>query len=356
MIKRRETKTVRAGKVHIGSGYPVSIQSMTKTDTRDVEATLKQVRELENCGCEIIRVAVKDMRAAEAVGKIKDAARVPIVADIHFDHKLALEVMRKGVDKIRINPGNMTKKDDLDRIIDAAGSKDIPVRIGVNSGSLPGGKVEHHRVPGTMVKLALETAELFKKRNFENIVISLKAADVLSTIEAYRQISADNEYPLHLGVTASGLPGEGVVSSSVGIGALLSEGIGDTIRVSLTGDPVNEVVAAKRILTSLGLRNFGPRIISCPTCGRCSTDIVAIARELETELQNLVEQGSIPADKQLIIAVMGCEVNGPGESKNADIGIAFGSDKGVIFAKGEVVKTVNPGESVSELVAMIKEL
>ncbi|NQT32879.1 MAG: flavodoxin-dependent (E)-4-hydroxy-3-methylbut-2-enyl-diphosphate synthase [Candidatus Omnitrophica bacterium] len=355
MIERRKTRTVDVGGVKIGSDYSISIQSMTKTQTQDVAATLYQVRELEEAGCEIVRVAVKDTDDAKAIGSIKKEANIPIVADIHFDYRLALEAVKRGADKIRINPGNISSPEDIDKVIDAVGEKNIPIRIGINSGSLMDVVSGQGETSDMMTASLLIYLENFQKRDFHNIVISLKSSSAGATVEAYKKMAAKCDYPFHVGVTAAGSPEEGIVKSSVGIGALLLEGIGDTIRVSLTGDPCQEVYAAKQILSSCGCRSFGPEIIACPTCGRCQVDLVPIVKELEEELTQIAVHSSNDPDKQLIIAIMGCEVNGPGEAQAADIGIAFGKGKGVIFRQGEVVKTVGVSEAVGELLKMIKE-
>ncbi|MEA3488720.1 MAG: flavodoxin-dependent (E)-4-hydroxy-3-methylbut-2-enyl-diphosphate synthase [Candidatus Omnitrophota bacterium] len=355
MIKRRETRTVVVGDVKIGSGHPVSVQSMTKTDTGDIEATAGQIRELEDAGCEIVRIAVKDQDAARAVASIKKEISIPLVADIHFDYRLALEAVKSGADKIRINPGNISNTDELNKIIDAVSSAGIPVRIGVNSGSLRENIVSSGDVDEVMTDSALKCIEHFRKRGFHDLVVSLKGADVPATVRAYRKLAMECDYPLHLGITAAGSPEKGIVKSSIGIGALLLDGIGDTIRVSLTGDPVTEVNTARNILAAVGARNFGPQVIACPTCGRCQVDLISIVEELEDELRRDTRYAIRNTDKQLIIAIMGCEVNGPGEAKNADIGIAFGKDRGAIFSRGKVVKTVEEGEAIKELLEMIKK-
>lgn len=354
MLKRRKTRTVTVGKLKIGSGHPVSIQSMTKTDTADVKATVRQIIELENAGCEIVRVAVKGIEAARAIKAIRKEISIPVVADIHFDAALAMEAIKSGADKIRINPGNVKDNDELDRVISAAMAKGVPMRLGVNSGSLTGmarGKANPARA---MVEALLKYLEHFKNRKFNDIVLSLKASDVMTTVEAYRLMARECEYPFHLGVTAAGLPEEGMVRSSIGIGALLLDGIGDTIRVSLTGDPAKEVRGAKRILSAVGARKFGYEVIACPTCGRCQVDLVAMVERLEKELQRGKGQGAWGKEKQILIAMMGCEVNGPGEARNADIGIAFGKGKGAIFKDGKIIKTVREKDAVGELVRMIK--
>jgi len=350
MIERKKTRTVTVRNVKIGYGHPVSIQSMVKTDIRDASSTIKQVQQIEEAGCEIVRVAIKDMDSAKMISSIKKEVTIPIVADIHFDYKLAIEAISQGADKIRINPGNISSFEKIDKIIDAASSKNVPIRIGVNSGSLTEGAGSD-----AMVSSALKYIEHFQKRNFHELVISVKSAEVPATISAYRKISAECDYPLHLGITAAGLPAEGIIRSSIGIGTLLMEGIGDTIRVSLTGDPLREVDTARKILSATGMRNFGPQIISCPTCGRCEVDLVSIVEKLDHELKLLTTHYSLLTDKQFLIAIMGCEVNGPGEAKNADIGIAFGSGKGAIFKHGQVIKTVSEDSAISELLGIIKE-
>ncbi len=328
---------------------------MTKVPTRDVKETAAQIRELENAGCEIVRVAVKSEEDANAISAIKQETTIPLVADIHFDHRLAVTAAAKGADKIRINPGNITEPSDIDSIIDAVSDRNIPVRLGINSGSLMDVTTGRAASVDMMVGSLTEYIEHFQKRNFHDIVLSLKSSDVPRTVEAYRKMSERCDYPFHLGVTAAGLPADGMVRSSVGIGSLLMDGIGDTIRVSLTGDPVEEVYTAKRILDSVGVRHFGSRIIACPTCGRCQVDLVSIVKKLEAELKRDTKYEIRDTDKQLLIAVMGCEVNGPGEAMEADIGIAFGKGKGVIFRRGEIVKTIKADSAVKELLEMIRK-
>lgn len=354
MAERRKTRTVKVGNVRIGSDYPVSIQSMTKTDTRDVDATVNEIHALEAAGCEIVRSAVKDSKSAKALSEIRKRISIPLVADIHFDHKLALLVIKGGIDKIRINPGNIYKTDEVSAVIDAAAEAGIPIRIGINSGSLRKSSSPSENESDEMVKSALQYTERFRKKDFNDLVISLKSASCETTIAAYRKIAGECDYPLHLGVTAAGLPEDGIVRSSIGIGALLVDGIGDTVRVSLTGDPTEEVGVAKRILSSVGVRDFGHDIISCPTCGRCQVDLVSIVKELEGELKKASKPPG-EEDKQLTIAIMGCEVNGPGEAMNADIGIAFGSGKGAIFRHGKILKTVKVGSAIKELLNIISE-
>lgn len=355
MAERRKTKVVDVGGVRIGSPHPVSIQSMTKTDTQDIASTVSQINELEEAGCEIVRVAVKDNRDAKAISSIKKETHLPLVADIHFDYKLALEAIKEGADKIRINPGNIKTEEEVSAVIDAAKEKDIPIRLGMNSGSLEEVIRTEEERSDKMVEEMLKYLEAFEKRNFQNIVLSLKFPTPSETVEAYRKMAAKSDYPFHLGVTASGPLEEGIVKSSIGIGTLLMEGIGDTIRVSLTGDPLYEVDAAKRILSSSGCRDFGPEIISCPTCGRCQVDLVSIVKELEEELKGDPKYSISHTDKQITIAIMGCEVNGPGEAKSADIGIAFGKGKGAIFKGGKVIKTIEVDSAIKELLDIIRE-
>ncbi|MFA6636921.1 MAG: flavodoxin-dependent (E)-4-hydroxy-3-methylbut-2-enyl-diphosphate synthase [Candidatus Omnitrophota bacterium] len=354
MTKRRKTITVKVGNVMIGSGHPVSVQSMTKTDTHDVDGTIRQIDRLEKAGCEIVRVAVKDMKAAAAISSIKNGSALPVVADIHYDHTLAIEALKRGADKIRINPGNITKASDVEKVIDECSLRGIPIRIGVNSGSLPDvpGKTSGSR--HAMTEGVLRYLEIFRKKKFNDIVISVKASDVPGTVKAYREVSGECDYPLHLGVTAAGSKETGVIKSAVGIGALLVDGIGDTIRVSLTGDPVDEIKAAKKILASSGARSFGPEVISCPTCGRCAVDLAGLAEEVERELERIsFSLKTIP--EKFTIAVMGCEVNGPGESMSADIGIAFGKGRGAIFRCGKIIKTVDVNEAVKTLMEIVAE-
>jgi len=325
------TRQIRVGRIKIGGGAPIAVQSMTKTDTRDVAATVSEIKELERAGCELVRVAVKDFQSASALKKIKKKVRIPLVADIHFDYRLALEAIEYGADKIRLNPGNIHKEAQIREVARLAKKRRVPIRVGVNSGSVKG---------NDLVKPALDFIKLLEKAKFYDIIVSLKASDVLTTIDAYRRFSKKSKYPLHLGITAAGPLATGLVKSSIGIGALLLEGIGDTIRVSLTAHPCEEVIAAKNILQTLGLRRFGPDIISCPTCGRCQVDLQKIVSDLE---KRITQTNSIK------IAVMGCEVNGPGEAKEADVGIACGKKSGVIFKKGKIIKRVKEKDIVKKL-------
>ena len=349
MIKRRITKVVTVGNIKIGGNNPITVQSMTKTDTRNVRNTVNEIKRLERAGCEIIRVAVKDEKAARALKAIKKKIKIPLVADIHFDYRLALLALKSGVDKIRINPGNIPGKKELEEIIKSAKAKKVPIRIGINSGSLKKVDDETKEKRNIFVDTALNYIKLFERQNFRDIIISLKSSSVPQTIECYRRLSVLCDYPFHLGVTAAGSYASGIIKSSIGIGSLLSEGIGDTIRVSLTGSPDLEVAAGRNILKTLGLRRFGPDIISCPTCGRCQVDLLKVVSDLERKLSS---SRPIMA-KQLTIAVMGCEVNGPGEAKEADIGIAFGQGAGMLFKKGKIIKRVNIKNAVRELIKEI---
>jgi (E)-4-hydroxy-3-methylbut-2-enyl-diphosphate synthase len=333
MIKRRKTKKVRIGGIYIGGGEPVAVQSMTNTNTADIKATVAQIKALEEAGCDIVRVAVPDNEAAEALKKIKESANIPVVADIHFDYRLALESIKNGADKIRINPGNIGGRDRVKKVVSAAAERGLPIRVGVNSGSLEKELLAKYGGPSAeaLCESALRNVQILEDLNFDNIVISAKASGVPVAIETYRMLSERTEYPLHLGVTEAGTAFSGAIKSSVGIGCLLAEGIGDTIRVSLTGDPVREVETGKEILKSLGLM-AGPRLISCPTCGRCGINLVDIAEQVEKALANI--------KKDIKVAVMGCAVNGPGEAREADIGIAGGQGEALLFKKGKAIGKV----------------
>jgi len=365
-MKRRKTRVVRVGNVKIGGGSPIRIQSMAKTDTRDVKKTVAEIRRLEKAGCEIVRVAVKDKDAAKSISAIKKRIKIPLVADIHFDYRLALESIKNGADKIRINPGNMPDPGHLKTIIQAAKTQKIPIRIGLNSGSLPNRLTNRVglqavktackptrlvRRSDLFVKTALRYIAICRDEGFHDILVSLKSSSVAETVSAYRKLAVLSDCPFHVGVTAAGSYDIGVVKSSIGIGALLLDGIGDTIRVSLTGDPVQEVIAAKRILKALNLGNFGPDIISCPTCGRCQVDIAKISKEFEHAMQSARYK---VRGRPATIAIMGCEVNGPGEAKEADIGIAFGKNSGILFKKGKIVKKVKAKDAVKSLLTALQ--
>ncbi|MFH1151242.1 MAG: flavodoxin-dependent (E)-4-hydroxy-3-methylbut-2-enyl-diphosphate synthase [Actinomycetota bacterium] len=344
---RRISKKIRVGGVAVGGDAPVTVQSMTNTDTSDVEATLAQIRELEAAGCELVRVAVPDDRAADALPRIMEGTRLPVIADLHFDWRLAFYVMEQGVPGIRINPGTLGKRERIGEIAAEAARRGIAVRIGVNSGSLERRFLEkgERAEAEALAASALEGAELVAGHGVENIKLSVKASDVPRTIEAYRFAASRCDWPLHVGVTEAGTLWSGTIKSAVGIGALLSEGIGDTIRVSLTASPVEEVRVGRKILASLGLREPGPEVVSCPTCARTEYDVIAMAERVERELESL----SIP----IRVAVMGCTVNGPGEAREADIGLAGGRDGGLLFVKGEMVRKV-PSESMLE--ELLKEI
>jgi len=349
-IKRKYTKAVKVGNIQIGGNAPVSIQSMTNTDTRNIEATVAQIMQLEQAGCDIVRMAIPDMEAAYAVSEIKKRTHIPLVADIHFDYRLAVECIKRGIDKVRINPGNIGSSERVRDVVKAAKERGIPIRIGVNSGSVEKELLEKYGgpTPEAMVESAIKHVRILEENSFDDIVISLKASNVPMTIAAYRIMSQTVGYPLHLGVTEAGTIWSGTIKSAVGIGSLLADGIGDTIRVSLTGDPVEEVKVAMQILKSLDLRKGGLELISCPTCGRTQIDLIRIANEVEKRLQNV--------EKNIKVAVMGCAVNGPGEAREADIGIAGGNGFGLIFKKGEIIKKVPEDKLVEELLKEIEQM
>ena len=344
------TKQIHIGGVPIGGGAPVSIQSMCNTPTEDVEATVAQIHRLEQAGCDIIRVAVPNKEAARAVGAIKERISIPLVVDIHFDYRLALEAVAAGADKVRINPGNIGGEDRVKAVAQACRAKGVPIRIGVNGGSLEKGLLEKYGgvTPEALVGSAFGHIALLNKFDFDDICVSLKSSDVRTTMAAYRLMSERSGYPLHLGVTETGTRRMGVIKSAVGIGGLLGFGIGDTLRVSLSADPVEEVYAARDILKALGIRKDGPDLISCPTCGRTKIDLIGLAEEVERRLQAV--------DKPITVAVMGCVVNGPGEASAADVGIAGGDGVGLLFRKGEIVKKVPQERLVDELFALIDTL
>ncbi len=352
------TRKIKIGKVYIGGGRPVLVQSMTKTDTRDVAATVKQIKSLQKIGCEIVRVAVPDMASAKVLSKIKSKINIPLVADIHFNYRLALEAIAQGADKLRLNPGNIAKKEEIKEIIKAAKKRKTSIRIGINSGSLDKNILKKYGkvTPQAMVESALGFIKLFEDWSFFNIVLSLKATDVPTTIKAYELMSQKCDYPLHLGITEAGTYFSGTIKSAVGIGSLLFKGIGDTVRVSLTGDPCEEVKVGFEILKSLGLRRYGPTVISCPTCGRCKIPLIAIAQEIEKGLLRIYNLKSPSLIKPIQIAIMGCIVNGPGEAKEADIGIAGGQHFGVLFKKGKVIKKIPQKRLSKELLKEIKKL
>ena len=348
MSKRRVSKAIQIGKVTVGGTAPVTVQSMTKTDTRDAQATIRQVKELEECGCEIIRAAVPDKEAAEALADIKRGISIPLIADIHFDYRLALAALEAGVDGLRLNPGNIGGPERVTAVVRAAKKRNVPIRIGVNAGSLPKEANPQATVPQRMVSAALDQVKLLESLDFDLIKISLKAFDVPTTLEAYRDMAAKVPYPLHLGITEAGTPRAGAIRSAVGLGILLNEGIGDTIRVSLTGHPREEVLAGYDILKSLNLREHGPTLVSCPTCGRVEVNLVGLAYAVEERLSKMT--------RPIKVAVMGCVVNGPGEAKDADVGIACGKGRGVIFRKGEIVRTVEEKDLLEALMAEVEKV
>ncbi len=350
METRRKTRRIRVGGVPLGGGAPVSVQSMTNTDTRDVRATVAQIRSLAREGCEIARVAVPDARAAAAFRKIRAGSPIPVIADIHFDHRLAIACADAGADCLRINPGNVGGEKNTIEVLRAARANRIPVRIGVNAGSVEKDLLAKYGgpTPKALVASAARYLKICEKARFTALKFSLKASDVVTTIEAYRLFSRRYDFPLHIGVTEAGTIFSGTVKSSVGIGVLLADGIGDTLRVSLTGPPEEEVRVGWQILKSLGLRHRGPEFISCPTCGRVSIDIVKIATEVERRLSHL----PVP----LKVAVMGCAVNGPGEAREADVGVAGGKGEGLIFVKGKIVKKVKESEIAAEVVRIAETL
>jgi (E)-4-hydroxy-3-methylbut-2-enyl-diphosphate synthase len=346
---RHETRPVMVGRVPVGGGAPLTVQSMTTTDTCDAPATLAQIADLVEAGCEIIRVAIPRADALEGFGAICAGSPIPVVADIHFDHRLAIEAVRLGAAKLRINPGNIGSLDRVDEVLDAAGAAGIPVRIGVNAGSLaPEFESRDWDLADKLVASAVAFCEHAESRGFADIVVSAKASSVRSTVDAYRKLSGLVPYPLHLGVTEAGTLMRGTVKSSVGLGILLDEGIGDTMRVSLTADPVEEIRVAWDILAALDIRRRGPELVSCPTCGRCEVDLIPIAEEVSRRLAGI--------RTPIKVAVMGCIVNGPGESRDADIGVASGRGVGLIFAKGEVVRKVPEAEIVDALFEEIARL
>ena len=341
---KRKSRQIKLGNLLIGGDAPVSIQSMCNTDTRDVLATLQQVEALQAAGCEIVRCAVPDQQAAEALGAIRKGMQIPLVADIHFDYRLALTAVEQGVDGLRLNPGNIGERWKVEEVIAACRERQLPIRIGVNGGSLEKELLVKygHPTAEAMVESALGHIRVLEELNYQEIKVSLKASDIRRTVEAYRLLAGQVDYPLHIGITEAGTTWSGTIKSAIGLGTLLYEGLGDTLRVSLTGDPVEEVRVGWEVLKSLQLHERGPVFISCPTCGRCQIDLIEIAEEVEQRLHDL--------PKALTIAVMGCVVNGPGEAKEADLGIAGGKGQGLLFRHGEVVRKVAQSELADALV------
>lgn len=350
MILRRETRQISIGSVKVGGDAPISVQSMTKTDTRDVRKTVAQIRRLEAAGCEIVRVAVPDEEAARALSEIKKRIGIPLIADIHFNYRLALKALKHGADGLRINPGNIGGRDRLKAIVREAKRRSIPIRIGVNAGSLEKDLLKRFGgpTPEAMVLSALRTIESMEGLGFDLIKVSLKASDVLRTLEAYRLFSRESNYPLHLGITEAGRGSGAVVKSALGIGILLGEGIGDTIRVSLTGDPVEEVRVGYEILRALKIRERGVEIVSCPTCGRCEIDLPRLVRIVEKEVEKIATP--------MTVAIMGCVVNGPGEAREADLGIAGGRGVGVLFRGGKIVRKLREEEFLTALMEEIHRM
>ncbi len=349
-MERRLTRQLEVGKVKVGGTAPIAVQSMTNTKTSDPVATLEQINRLAEAGCDIVRCAVPDMAAAEGLKTIVAESPIPVIADIHFDYKLALAAIEAGVDGLRLNPGNIGGNDRVAAVVEAAKKRNIPIRIGVNAGSLPKDLLEKygHPTPEALVEAAWRHIRILEEMDYKNIKISLKAHDVPLTLAAYRLMASQCDYPLHVGITEAGTVNSGIIKSAVGIGTLLAEGIGDTIRVSLTGDPVREVKVGFEILKSLGLREYGPTLISCPTCGRTQINLEKLALEVEKRLAEISEP--------ITVAVMGCVVNGPGEAREADVGIAGGINEGLIFRKGEVLKKVAEADIIDELFAEIEKI
>lgn len=348
-MERRITKKIICGGVAIGGGAPITIQSMTTTDTRDAEATIAQIEALAQAGCEIVRVAVPDMEAADAVGEIKRNIHLPLVCDIHFDYRLAVRAIQQGADKIRINPGNIGGEERLRVVVEAAKERKIPIRIGVNSGSLEQDLLEKYGgvTAQGLAESALRNVRTMESMNFEDLVISIKSSNAMLNYDAHMILAQQTDYPLHIGITESGSVNSGKVKSAAGLGALLLAGIGDTMRVSLTGDPVREVHFARDILKACGIRKEGVTIVSCPTCGRCSVDLEPYVLHVEQQVEAI--------QQPLTVAVMGCEVNGPGEAKEADFGLAFGKGRAALFQKGSILKTVEANCAVEQLLDLIEK-
>lgn len=354
MYLRTQTRKIKIGNITVGGSSKIIVQSMTKTDTRDIPSTIKQINKLEKLGCEIIRVSVPDIISVRNLKKIKKNISIPLVADIHFDYRIALEAIQQQVDKIRINPGNIKNENHLRTIVEACKSAKIPIRIGLNSGSLPQKNLPYNEIPEYMVKTAIKFIKMFESWNFFDTVISMKSTDVMSTVLSYEMLAKKVDYPLHLGITEAGPYPEGIIKSSVGLGILLYKGIGDTIRVSLTSSPEQEVIVAYQILNSLNLRNVSYEIISCPTCSRCKFNLIEIVQKLQKELQKYFSNKKIK--KTIKIAVMGCVVNGPGEASHSDIGIAGGKNTGLLFIKGKPIKKVLPKNWIKEIMLYIKSM
>ena len=349
-MERRKSRTIAIGQVTIGGENPVAVQSMTNTKTENIPATVDQIHRLTDRGCEIIRCAVPTLEAAQALKEIRKQIAIPLVADIHFDYRLALAALESGVDALRLNPGNIGGRDRVEKVVEAARQRQVPIRIGVNAGSLPKDLLEKygHPTAEALVETAWRHIHILEEMDYNNIVISLKAHDVPLTLAAYRLMARECDYPLHVGITEAGTIRSGLIKSAVGIGTLLAEGIGDTIRVSLTGDPLAEIDAGFEILKSLGLRQHGPTLVSCPTCGRTCWSLEKVAKEVEARLAEIPEP--------ITVAVMGCVVNGPGEAREADVGIAGGKDEGLLFRKGQILRKVPEDRLVEELFEEIQKI
>jgi len=347
---RKATRQIAIGSVPVGGSAPITVQSMCSTDTRDVAGTMAQIARLSEAGCELVRCAVLDLEAAEALGRIKTQSPIPVIADIHFDYKLALTVLAGGIDGLRLNPGNIGERWKVAEVVKAASERRVPIRIGVNAGSLEKELLAKygHPTAEAMVESALGHVRILEELGYDQIKISLKASDVMKTVAAYRLLAQKVDYPLHIGITEAGTVFSGTIKSSVGLGILLADGIGDTLRVSLTGDPVDEVRVGFEILKSLGLRQHGVNFVSCPTCGRCQINLIKVAEDVERRLQGV--------DKRITVAVMGCAVNGPGEAREADVGIAGGKGEGLVFRHGEIVRKVPEEELADALLEEIAKL
>ena len=349
-MQRRNTRKVFFDDIAVGGDSPISVQSMTNTKTADISKTLSQIKDLKEAGCEIIRVAVPDMKSAKVLDKIQNEIEIPLIADIHFDYRLALESVKRGVDGLRLNPGNIADENKVKKVVKAASDAKIPIRIGVNSGSIEKRLLQKYgQVKAeAMVESAYDQIQILEDMNFHDILISLKSTDIWMTIKAYKLMAEKVDYPFHIGITEAGTPKKGVVKSAVGIGSLLTNGLGDTLRISLTGDPKKEVETAWYILESLDLRQRGPKIISCPTCGRTNIDLAGLAQKVEERLAGI--------ELPITVAVMGCEVNGPGEAREADIGIAGGKKQGIIFKKGKKLKTVKENKLLDTLMDEVEKM
>lgn len=350
------TKQINCGGVLIGGGAPVSIQSMTNVDTRDTDALVRQIDELTEAGCEIIRVAVPDMEAAESLGRAKKLVRIPVVADIHFDHKLAIAAIENGADKIRINPGNIGSIEKVKAVVDKAKERNIPIRVGVNSGSLSKEMLSKYGgvTAAALAESGASTLKVIEDLDYDNLVVSIKSSNVKMNYDAHMILKELTDHPVHIGITESGTPRNGIIKSVAGIGSLLLAGVGDTMRVSLTDDPVNEVIWARRILETVGMRQKAIEVVSCPTCGRTEIDLIELANEAEDRLEPIAAKRKAEGKRPLKIAVMGCAVNGPGESREADYGIAGGCGEGLVFAAGEILKKVKEDELIDELIRLVE--